>query len=771
MNNENNKQPNTAAVDLFAPANRFVSASRLYGRLHRWWLLLARYWRVLALIFLVVLGPAYLYTVISGPKYESKARLWLTGRIDISENRLYTEELVNFLGTQAELLRSPAIQNLALARLRQQSKQFSGAVGGGVGAKTLPEANAPDKSLFTPGSADNGKAPPPFPFSVKVLEGAKSSTLEVRAIGAEPASTRAFLNCLMEEYLSFKREAREKTSDRTTSSLDAEVARLKGELEAQQEKLHAFQASNNVVFLQEQGSSAGSYLASVNKQLAVLRTELRLLSLLKPEQWVELGSGRSGAATADPTPDEAAAKEMLAGLAGPQLDLFKANQQMQLLTAKRDELSHFLRPLHPKIKKLDEDIATQKKMVQISQEEAGKQLAHRREAIELQITNLETSFKEWDAKALETSRKMAEYDEIRQNLQRLQTAYDKTLALIQTVGVSKKVEQESVGVLEPASVALPTHRMLRNLAIAFAGSLLLGFGFLYGVSLFQDDFASLTELENQLSEEVVGQIPAISMLKPSGRPGIEDLEKQRFEFLEAFRSIRSSLMFMGNGGKRPKIILVTSSVPEEGKSTVALYLAATLARGNSRVLLVDADMRRANLHKFFGAEPAPGLAEMLNEEISFAETVPTGLENLALLPAGDAKRNPGELVLSQVWPSFLAEAKSQFDYILVDSPPVLAADDAATLAPQVDGVLFVVRGSFTSARMARGALDALRQRHVKVLGLIFNRAVSSPCERQYYERYQRAYHWEPDPARRAAALAEGPTSSNGTYAYSTTARD
>jgi capsular exopolysaccharide synthesis family protein len=770
MNNPNNNQPNTAAVDLFAPANRFVSASRLYGRLHRWWLLVAKYWWALALILIGAFGSAYFYTARSGPAYESKGRLWLTGRIEISENRLYTEELVNFLGTQAELLRSPAIQDLALARLRQKSNQLPGAVASGPGAKMLPEAKAPGKTLFASENADSGKAPPPFPFSVKVLEGAKSSTVEVRAVGAEPVSTRAFLNCLMEEYLSFKREAREKTSDLTTSSLHTEVTRLKGELEAQQEKLHAFQASNNVVFLQEQGSSAGSYLASLSKQLAILRTEQRLLNLLKPEQWIELGTGHGGAVSAGSSPDEAAAKEMLAGLAGPQLDLFRANQQMQLLKAKRDELSHFLRPLHPKIKNLDKDIKTQEKMVEISQEEAEKQLTHRRVAIELQITNLEASFKEWDAKALESSRKMADYEEIRQNLQRLQTAYDKTLALIQTVDVSKKVEQESVGILEPASVATPTHRMLRNLAIALAGSLLLGFGLLYCVGLFQDDFASLTELENQLSEEVVGQIPAISILKPTGRPGIESLEKQRFEFLEAFRSIRSSLLFMGNGGTKPKIILVTSSVPEEGKSTVALYLAATLARGNSRVLLVDADMRRATLHKFFGAEPTPGLAELLNEEISCVDAFPTGLENLALLPAGDAKRNPGELVLSQVWPAFLAEAKPQFDYILVDSPPVLAADDAATLAPQVDGVLFVVRGSFTSARMARGALDALRQRHVNVLGLIFNRAVSSPCERQYYGRYQRAYHWEPDQARRAAALAEG-SASNGTYAYSTTGRD
>jgi len=210
---------------------------------------------------------------------------------------------------------------------------------------------------------------------------------------------------------------------------------------------------------------------------------------------------------------------------------------------------------------------------------------------------------------------------------------------------------------------------------------------------------------------------------------------------------------LGSGAK-PKTMIVTSSIPEEGKSTVALYLAATIAKGNSRVLLVDADMRRATLHNFFGAASSPGLAELLNQEISSMEAiVPTGLENLSLLPAGEAKRNPGELVFSSVWTDFLNEVSPQFDFILVDTPPVLATDDVATLAPKVDGVLFVVRGSFTSARTARGALDALRQRHVRLLGLVFNRATSSPYEPHYYQRYESAYNWEPEETGRVA-LAE-----------------
>src|SRR2546423_12433388 len=101
---DSNRQPNTPVADLFLPADRFVSASRLYGRLHRWRLVVGRYWWVLSLILVLVLGPVCYLTVNSPPEYESKARMWLTGKLDISEDRVYTEELVNYLGTQSELL-------------------------------------------------------------------------------------------------------------------------------------------------------------------------------------------------------------------------------------------------------------------------------------------------------------------------------------------------------------------------------------------------------------------------------------------------------------------------------------------------------------------------------------------------------------------------------------------------------------------------------------------------------------------------------------------
>jgi capsular exopolysaccharide synthesis family protein len=592
------------------------------------------------------------------------------------------------------------------------------------------------------------------PFTAKVTEASKSSTLELQATGSDPVATRAYLDFLMQEFFAFKKETREKASERTLGSVTAEVRELEQELKAQQEKLHDFQSSNNVVFLQEQGNGAGSYLAQLNRRIASLRTQLQLLARLDPEQWIAADS--RGDALGAGEPPQASANDVLANLAGPQAELFKAHQQVQLLKAKRDELSRFLRPLHPKILKLNEELVTQERLVQISREEALRQLANRRQALQLEIGSLESAFNEWDLKAIDSSRRIADYDRMRQDLQRLQAAYERLLGVIQTVDVSKTLDQENVGVLEPASAARPIPRMAINLLVGMFAASVLSFAAFYGLSLFDDRFASPAELPGYLSEQVLGQIPSIPLKRPARQLSLEFLERQRFEFLEAFRNLRSALLFMPNGEARPKTILVSSSLPREGKSTVALYLAATMAIGRSRVLLVDADMRRPALNKLLAAAPGPGLAEILNGGGSPADAIASSnLDNLFLLPAGVARQNPGELVLSPEWPRLLAELYTQFDYILIDSPPLLATDDGASLAPNVDGVLMVVRGSFTSARMARRGLELLRQRRAHVLGLIFNRAVSSSNGYHYYQHFRDEYRWHPQPSTRTGVLVGG----------------
>ncbi len=721
-------------VDLMTPPDRFQAASRLYVRLHRQQLLLRQYWWVFLAIAGLAGGALLLITLAAPPAFESSARMWLTGRLDLSEGHLYTEELVNFLGTQADLLRSEAVENRALSRT---AREFSEAH-----IQPLPGALQAVKGFVSPAAREKFLRTA-FPFSLKITESPKSSILELHARGTEPKTTQAFLNALMTEYLAFKREVREEASDRAVASLARQVSGLADELKTQQERMYAFQMSNNVVFLQEQGSGAQNYLALLSRQLATLHTELDLLRAIEPEQWVELGQ-RTAAGQTESPPGDASAEQRLAGLQGPRNDLFQANQQVQMLKARRDELAKSLQPMHPKILKLDQDIAAQQRLAGVAREEIQRQLVNRREALQAEVGNLQKAFSEWDVKALQSSRKMVDYERLRQDVQRTQAAYDKLLSVISTVDVGKSVDQENVSVLEAASPALPVNNFIRNAALALALALLLGGGVFWLLGKFDDRFASSMELASDTPERVLGQIMEIRLGKPERQMRPEVLTTQRFEFLEAFRSIRSAIWFMGESGHRPRTMLITSSRPGEGKTTVALYLAATMAKAGSRVLLVDGDMRRAKLHRYFTVASSPGLAEILAEEqMPEHPVVATALPNLHFLPAGAASTEPGELVLGPAFGVFLRQLAPHYDHVLIDSPPVLAADDAAALAPGMDGVLFVVRGSYTSARMVRDALDALRQRHSRVLGLIFNRAVSSAFEYHPYQRYKNQYRWQP----------------------------
>ena len=214
---------------------------------------------------------------------------------------------------------------------------------------------------------------------------------------------------------------------------------------------------------------------------------------------------------------------------------------------------------------------------------------------------------------------------------------------------------------------------------------------------------------------------------------------ERHSFVEAYRNLRSSLLYMAETGARPKIIIVTSSVPNEGKSMTSSNLSITLANTGSRVLLVDADARKGALHTRFEVPAIPGLTEVLQHGFNWEEAVQaTKFPNLSLLPQGTFAPNASELFISDVTKEFLRNAAAKYDYVIVDTVPVMAADDVTSLAPHVDGVLFVIRAEFTSARVARAALYALYQRQARVLGLIFNAARPS-FEDYYYYRYKGYY--------------------------------
>ena len=218
-------------------------------------------------------------------------------------------------------------------------------------------------------------------------------------------------------------------------------------------------------------------------------------------------------------------------------------------------------------------------------------------------------------------------------------------------------------------------------------------------------------------------------------------EDKRTAFVESFRNLRSSLLYLTPGGTSPRILLVTSSVPNDGKSVTAANLALALAMSGSKVLLVDADLRKGLLHTRFGIVADQGLGQVLSEKNQDWRklTQPTRLPNLRLLPRGKVQKHSTEFFFAADMQNFIKEAASENDFVILDTPPVMAADDAATLAPRVDGVIFVIRAEQTSARIARASLDLLHQRKAKILGVVFNAVRPGVGDYHYYDRYKDYY--------------------------------
>jgi succinoglycan biosynthesis transport protein ExoP len=657
-----------------------------------------RWWIVLLTVSIGLAGAAW-YVAQMPPAYLSVGRLMVSGQIRLTEGAVYSEELVNFFGTQLELMQSGEVQMRALDRVRALHPELK-----------------PEKVKL-----EVGQLP-------------RASIFIMRAIGETPLFTQAYLDACMEEYINSKKEMRSAKSESTTAALADELVRLEKQLQQEEEEMLQFQQTNNIGFLKEEGNSAGAYLAQINRQLADLRTEHDLLKLLDLDQNLdrEKTSATSPSGRQDST---------LSGF-GPLAEYQKARQQMEMLKAEKAELSRNLKPSHPMIVAIEEQLSKGEKLVETFRDQSVETLKTRRESIRLQIENLEGVAKEWDAKALDLSRRIAEFEKLKSKAERTKGQYDRILTNLRNIDVTKNVDQDTVSILEKASPPMSVKPgLLKILGIGFGLGLLIGLGILFVLDKLDDRISSFIEFRAHFPEHLLGQIPHEA--GPGGLPLLHH-DDERHALLESFRTLRSSILFLPVEGARPKTFMITSAVPGEGKTTVASNFAITLAFSGARTLLVDADLRRGRLHDAFElGENHGGFSRVLQAKTPWKQAVlQTGITNLSIIPRGKPLPHPAEHLLGKVTEQFLREVYAEYDYIIFDSAPVLVADDALSLAPKIDATLFVVRFNSSSTRLSRRALELLNHRQVNVLGLVCNDVKLSESEYGYGYYYQYSEHYK-----------------------------
>jgi capsular exopolysaccharide synthesis family protein len=206
---------------------------------------------------------------------------------------------------------------------------------------------------------------------------------------------------------------------------------------------------------------------------------------------------------------------------------------------------------------------------------------------------------------------------------------------------------------------------------------------------------------------------------------------------EAYRSLRTNIQF-SSIDEPVKVILITSAQPEEGKSTTISNLAVTYALEGKKVLLMDADLRKPTLHRYFSASNRLGLTNLLAGQHRMADIVSeTQIPNLFLIPSGSLPPNPSELLASKRMYALLNEVKEEYDIVLIDSPPVLAVTDSQVLSAMCDGVVLVINHGKVKREAAQKSVAQLKHVKARILGVVLNNKAVSRNESSYYYYYSR----------------------------------
>ncbi len=424
-------------------------------------------------------------------------------------------------------------------------------------------------------------------------------------------------------------------------------------------------------------------------------------------------------------------------------------------------------PDHPRRRSLKrrinlaEDLYEQKlESIGSIDEETGEESDETTERILAYITSLEQTVKEgegilkqWriqekekqdEASALSDDEAQRRYYE--GEIDRQEALFTEVVNSLQEIDLSEqygndeKFRIEQLG--EPGIGEQTDPSLAKSLAAGTMLGFLAGFGLGYLVEMFDKTFRNPQEVSDMLQLPMIGHIPEI-IPEPVEDTKLSDTliaaHKPKSPLAENFRAIRTALYF-STGGQQNTVIQTTSPVPGDGKSTLTANLAITIAQSNKSVLLVDADFRRPTQHKLFGATNDTGLASVVVGEADPLEAAQaTEVPNLYVMACGPRPHNPSELLTSPQFADLIEVLREQYDFVLIDTPPVLAVTDPGIVSARVDGVIMALRIRKNGRPGAVRARKILRDLDANMLGIVVNGIDQRGGAYGYYSNYRRGY--------------------------------
>jgi capsular exopolysaccharide synthesis family protein len=528
-------------------------------------------------------------------------------------------------------------------------------------------------------------------------------------------------NGVAKSYIDMDLDFKFRSTREASAWLEEQLAEQRKQVEGAEARLQQYREQNDALSLEDRQNIVGQKLSDLNAAVTRAKTE-RLQKEAMYRQLLEVQG------------DRAALDTFPAILA----NAFIQQQKTELATLQRRQaqLAEKYGDKHPAMIEAQSAIQSAQMKLEAEIAKVVQSVKTEYQAAVAQEQSMTAALESQKGEALAMNRKAIDYNVIQRDVESSTQIYQTLLQRANETGVSGELRTSNVRIVDsaetPASPVSPRRGL--NILMGLLGGTLFGVGLAFLFEYLDNRVKTPEEIERDLGLPSLGLIPMTAGIAGKANPLISDGAPA--PFAEAFRALRTSILFSAADGG-PRSIVVTSTGPSEGKTMVAGNVAIALAQTGQRVLLVDADMRRPRAHELFAVNVEPGLSNLLVGASKPSEVVQAaGVENLWVMPAGKTPPNPAELLGSRQFASLVGSLGAHFDCVVIDTPPVLAVTDAAVVAHRATGVLFVIAADVTSRQAAQTALDQLQNARARFLGAVLNR-VDVERDAYYYSRYYR----------------------------------
>jgi succinoglycan biosynthesis transport protein ExoP len=709
-------------------------------------ILIKHKWAILSCIALIF-GAVLIATLRSTPIYEAVGSIAINKPDPVLSFRDSNNAGMDYydptdLDTEVRILRSDL---LALQVIRQlnldQQPQF-----GGNGKAPPPGTLGLTTDVLQPDSPRTTEALDAFKGDLRVTLEANTRIIDIHFRSPDKNLTARVVNTLVNTYVEQNFKTRFESTMQTSDWLSKQLVDLQMKVETSQEKLVQYQKAHEILGIDEKQNITTEKLDELNKELTA--AESARMEKESVYHLVQSGDPDS-VASASSVENEAKGSNNASSL------LEKLREQDADLKIQVAQLSTQFGPSYPKLAQLNSQLKEIDAQIQVEIRKIAGRLRGDYLAAVQHESMLHAALEKQKQEANQLNESAIEYSLLKRDVDSNRALYEGLLEKLKEAGVTAGLRSNNVRPVDIARVPTgPSEPNLpRNLSFALALGLTTGIGLAFLLESIDNTVRTPEQAQVLSGLPSLGMIPLGSSIRTeasarqrltvaASREAVELITQSRpqSQMAESYRALRTSLL-LTSLGTPPKVILITSALPEEGKTTTSINCAIVLAQKGTRVLLIDADLRRPSIHKTLGMGPKVGLSNVLTGAITLQEaTIRSNiLPNLFVLPAGTPPPNPAELLASAEMKDVLTKLREQYDHIVVDTPPTLSVTDAVIMSTRADAVVLVIRSGQTTKQALRRARDILMQVNARVCGVLMNAVNLNSPDYHYYYEYQGKY--------------------------------